>query len=680
MTEQPASLAQHWRVADLRVGELSDRPFQTTNRGLATDVSHVHLVRPSYQRSLVWKRQKAEEFRTSLSKGYPFGVIVLAHEGVVARVNGMELPHHRYRIIDGQQRIYWLNKMNSEFLSDGWFFDEAVPDIKLLDLFATLAASLALPASAVTDLPAKIKVTVAAPGSVASPHSLLQRFIAATGADAPVDPARLDAASEAASLAWSYFDELRRAFSALPVPALIVEKELASSLPDVFVKLNSGLRLSRFDIFAADWAIVELNLDRAVAQPGGIDQQLADELVRYSQTRLSDADVEDNEYEVQLSEGDESVITLYEYLYALSKHVCNQNPLTLGAIPRADEELVLNVASLLFAGDIGRMESLALNFPKGPSGELDAVTFPQALIRAAEAINDALHPLLHWDLGRAVDVNHPTRRRSIPNAFGLLQAAAYIAAYIVNVYDVQPRSVSLRPNGAGVASTITNFKKSLRSWYLADAVTSPFKGSDAYAYTSQRVWTSFASRTPNPAMSGPVEWVRLTGLVKDYVTVGLEVDNTPQQRRLDQPGTGALLRFAYTGMQMVSNEDRDHVIPVAVLRTLPGAPANHLGNWMPLNRTDNRSRGANLWADCLSDARFNPRRNEIERLLFVAPATCSAAAVTSLDAFRRFLVVRYNAMVPRILQNLHHPNVADLVAASSELELPVGTGATATPS
>ncbi len=669
MTEQPSSLTQHWRIAEIRLGELSDKPFSTSNRALASDVQHVHLVRPSYQRSLVWTRQKAEVFRNSLSMGYPFGVIVLAHEGVTQTVNGMELPHHRYRIIDGQQRVYWLNKMHNGFFSDGWFLDESCPDERLLSLFGDLATNLSMDHSMdVIDLIDNIKRAVASENATTNPLDLLRSFIAVTGAPSPVEPDDLESATSAAARAWTYLDEMRRAFGALPVAALIVEKELFASLPDVFVKLNSGIRLSRFDIFAADWAIVTLNLDTAVQQ-NHIDQSLADELIRYSQNRLTDGDIEDSEYEIQLSEGSDGLITLYEYLYALSKYVCSRNPHTLGAIPNAEEELVVNVASILFAGDIGRMKDLVTNYPKDANGELDAMIFPQAVIRAAEAINDALMDLLNWDLGRTIDINRPATRRSIPNAFGLVQAASYMAAYVANIYDVKQSRVLTRPGGTGVTSSITNFKKSLRSWYLLDAVTSPFKGSDAYANASQRVWSSFQQRTTNNAMCSPVEWARLSDSVRNYVEDGLQVESTPQRRRLDQPGTGALLRLTYTGMHMVSNEDRDHVIPISVLQALPGAPANHLANWMPLNRTDNRSRGASLWPSCIDERRFDERRTEIKKLLLVEPEMCGPAAISSLQAFSDFLVMRYNEMVPKIVANLNHSQVTSTQEAVLSLSL-----------
>jgi hypothetical protein len=667
-----AGVQAFWRVADLTPEDLDERPFRSTNRDLVTDdVEYVRLIRPSYQRSLVWKRERAEEFMESLSKGYPFGVLVLAHDGVSDTYDGMDLQHHTYRIIDGQQRIYWLNQMRERFFVDGWFL-KAEQDLgELEELARRLLVELSMNGPHTdAQLVALLKTVMANPSATNNPLLLLREFISASGAPPPVAPEELERPSEIATELWQRLMRSSQTFRSLPVPVLIIGTQLAPELPDVFVKLNSGLRLSRFDIFAAQWAMVTLDLEQAVSHPSsGIDQSLADSLIRYSQARLEEGDVEESDYEVELADN-ESVINLYEYLYALSRIVAERYPSTIGSISKAAEELVLNVAAILFCGDVQRMEQLVDRYPQGTTGELDFELFPAAVLKAAEAVDDALKPLLVWDLGSSPTATEPRKRRSVPTALGLLQVAAYMSAFIVNMYDVKARSIRVLPAGSAVSSRISRYKKALRTWYLHDAVTSPFKGSEASTNISVRVWSNFSQKQPNADMTSPVPLGRLSELVKRYVEDSLIVDATPANRTLSQPGAGALLRLIYTGQTPNSDEDRDHVVPVAVFRVLDKAPGSHVANWMPLNKSDNRRRGSALWADCWGDRAFDPHRAEIERHLFVPPLSVDDSVVESTEAFVSFLRRRFNAMTTSLATTLAHPDESNVSVVADAFVLP----------
>lgn len=659
-------LKPHWRVVEFTVRDLADTdPKRTENVLLGMGSDYVKFTRPSYQRSIKWTEARAREFRRSLAKGYPIGVVVLADDGIQT-MHGTTLRYHNYRIIDGQQRLYWLKTMRDNFFAEAWFLDRDQMDSELSGIFTDLYQSMREGPSedevSMPELQQFVREVSANVSAGTEFRSLLNAAIQASSAEAiPADPDGNDRRVTLASEALVVLKTRKQQFEDMSIFALVIEPELRSELPDVFVKLNSGVRLSSTDIFAADWATYTVDLDQALERGSTfLTGQVVDSLKELSRSRLVDADLDDEGYEVD--EGDTSGLSLYEYLYALSAYVCQLYPSTFGSVKKASSELALNVAALLFTGSISNLQKLPQHFARDHFGELDTDTFPTALLKAANVVDSELNPVIGWDLGEGWTRTNPLKSRSLASAFGLTQAATYLAAYIANVYAVEDQKVGLK---AGAARRGANFRRAVRSWYLADALR-PLDGSDARRRSAERVWSDHGEWEPNTQMLAPVPLDRLARDYQAHTLESLEVAKTPERRRLSGSENCAILRLAYTNLRAYEGSDKDHVIPIRKCEGLINAPLNHFANWMPLSPAENRSRQDRLWADCWPDSGFDANRNEIRRNLVLPYEDVNDSVVASTEALKEFLKKRAGALAVPLLRAMQHPDVENEVEAAQQ--------------
>lgn len=132
-------------------------------------------------------------------------------------------------------------------------------------------------------------------------------------------------------------------------------------------------------------------------------------------------------------------------------------------------------------------------------------------------------------------------------------------------------------------------------WFIADALSEVFQGSDAYAAASRRVWSEFDPDTrtflPNESMLEPVDREVLANLLLVRFEKECDVSVTPKQRRYSEPAC-AVIRTAFAGTTLaISDEEIDHVIPfdARVGKRFPVA-INHPANLMPAPKRLNSGR------------------------------------------------------------------------------------------
>lgn len=633
-----------WEVTTIKIRELGPKPTRVSNRNLASGGEWIHIRRPSFQRSLVWKKEKAKNLRVSLAKGYPFGILIFADEGVSS---SDQKRVQNYLVIDGQQRTNWLNQMYENFFTHGWYSLAPESDAQLLSAIIDIENSAGLSSthrSGMFEL-------ITSEGAMDSLKDFTSRIINwATGAGAGIDFNQISNIYGSTSALYELLQERRRGFGDIEVPLLIIKEELKSDLASVFERLNDSVALERFDIFAAQWSSTTVNLDSK-----DVDQDLSAELYRFAMERLEHGDLDDSQgYEVADIDEQNRTITLYEYFYSLSRLICGRYEDTIGAIPKAESEIVLHVAATLFAGGIQNMQKLGDVYPR-LNGGVDVQNFPNALLLAAADIDSALSPLVGWDLG-AKGSNRATSARQLPIALGLTQLASYLAAHISATHEVGDSRVTKKKTG--FAALQNDFKNSLPSWWLHDALTGTFRGSgsDVREKAKERCWDP--SGKPSLLMQTPYDSRQLGIETGRWVLDSLEVDATPLNRRSDSPATGAILRLVYRSEgKALNGEEKDHVIPFNRVKQskLRFAPTHHVANWMPLNKTDNAARGDKYWPECINDESLSSRRPIIEARLFVPVSETGKETLIDEDSFRKFLVRRYNLMIPKLLDGLGHP-------------------------
>lgn len=651
------AFSPHWRIVDIYVKDLGTAPHTCDNPSLtSSEVSIVRFTRPTYQRSLVWTKKRAKNFKESLEKGYPFGLVVLAYKGVVQESNGIPLAHHHYNIIDGQQRLFWFEKIRLEFFTGGWFVDGEVGEASLATNWQELCDKLLQDAKLtfrevnINKLVAVFKDNGECIKELRTFNDAIRRALDLPHASAPES---IEASMNYVAAFRERLIQLRNDFSGLKIPALIIEKRLENDLSTVFRRLNDSVKLSKYESLAATWAYQTVDLTSALAgadQAQGLSAAEAQSLIDISRNRLIEGDIDDGAYEVDFEESNSAELSLYEYLYSLGRLICDKYPV-IGQIDNAADQLVLAVTAILFTGDGLKVESLIDCFPMNDSGRVDTKVFPQALLQAAHAIQTPMKPIVDWNWGTA----------SLPKALSMNQVAAYMAAYIANVYEVTPRAIKVRETG-GTDSPSTrrsSFQRNLSSWYLHDALETPFKGTPAYANQNARVWAAFNrdERIPNRQMLKSIDVSTLKRSIKTHVIDQSIVTKTPVKRSLTNPGLGALLRLCYKDFSRIEPMDRDHVVPMAKGRVLEKAPLNHFGNWMPLEESINRARQDRFWAECQLLPQVQQHKAQIQDALFMPLSDAGSSHVESVENFIEFLFFRSNQMILHIAQNIGHDDM-----------------------
>lgn len=659
-------LPKFWRTINVTVADIPDDTKEpplahTDNKELAEDPSLVRLNRPKFQRSIVWKEAKAREFRNSLSRGYPFGVVVLLDRGVDDYEG---IPCRHYQILDGQQRLYWLRRMRDNFFRDSWFCASTELEGNLVEISRSVID--AAHASSGHDLSdTDVLNHVRRWAQDLAPDTSIRDFINTVvqelQAPSTLSPDDSGIREDKIYALLRHLQDRFKEFLGLTIPVLVVGRELTELSSDVFHQLNSGLRLSEFDILAADWSSISVNLRQVASATNSqaspkLTPNLADKLTQYANNRLSESvDSEDSEYEFEVDDSDFGDISLYEYLYGLSKHIASTYWKTLGAHDRAST-LFFSTSSLLFAQNVSKHSDLRKKFPRGDHA-YDVDVFLQAILDASAAIDDVLSPIIGWDYARALTNDDPTRTRSLPSGLGFTQAALYLATYIGLKYDVTtassdgPATISLREGGGSLAREDA-FKRNLPSWYLYDAL-HPFSGADAHSRLHSRLWVNESGRLAiNEAMLQVPDFREIGISYWDRMKSELEVDKTPQRRRLRAVQDVGIMRLTYFKSEHSPQIDRDHVIPVRKCENLERVPINHIANFMPLRSTLNRKRQDRLWAYCIDSDEFSNVRNEITQNLLVPPDTVSDQVIQNLETVKDFLLMRSEAVASRLLQNL----------------------------
>lgn len=622
-------------------------------------VDQISFSLPVYQRGLVWTDAHGRRFQDSLKLGWPIGEIVLAErEATPLPNNAGEL--RRYDLIDGQQRTRWLNKSRDRFFADALYSLETA---NALPVLTNLAADLGL--NGASELREAYRAWTGE-SSFAPSRDLedLNKFLHfLTGRySVSLPPSGTEEEGRVHSAIIALNGELKGQYAALKelsVPALVIGNSLNENLHEIFKNLNSGTKLSDLDLLAADWSRIPAPIGASTSLPS----RDRDAVVDYAKRRIADSyDDDEYTYDPDLSELQASELSLFDTLYGLGKLAHERYPHTFAALSESCDRLALFVAAILFTGGVGSRGQLADRYPDEPnSSSRDVSNFPRQFLQACKDIDSAFNPL-----------NTVRAGKKLKGRLGLLQAAAYIAAYIANVFWVAPattRRMESRsrnntivertgPDGMpwSLAMRIDRFKGALIGWFLRDVLREDFQGSDAYANAAARVWLDFDRQnftcSPNPAMLGPAAADELSSLLQERFLQELDVAVTPKQRRYSE-STCAILRVAYSkASPSINDEEIDHVLPFELRRNRNFPVAiNHPANLMPLKKRINGTRRERTLDDFFADASIQASdKSEIAERLFVDVGICGQSVLMTRDSFRIFLEDRYRELCAYALE------------------------------
>lgn len=406
---------------------------------------------PKFQRGLVWSKTKKKEFIKTLKAGLPIGVLLVSEKG------------DKYLVIDGLQRFTTMKDYARDYFS---YIDKS--EITDLDLNSIVLASPS--ARAIFD----------AYTADAKQHQFeaMRDIIAdkiSNGHGQNLNQISKNAASElckkiAAIPDSDLLDVLEAVYVVVEKIAnqakiddiqipLIIFKGKEDELADIFQKLNQeGVRLSKYDVFAATWINKYVTVKN---DPAFIDFIIS----KYeSAQQESDLDISSYDPEEMKQKGE---LTVFEYAFAVGKALKSK---CKKLFPRDNDTKIDSIGFLVLAELMGltyqHMGNLATTIEKYKN--LDFKQFKDAILDAGTIVENALTPY----------IDSPMKTKSGARASLVCHSELQLASYIIVVFKLKydlstDNGLALKPKSKELARV----REFLYKHYLYDILQGYWAGS-----------------------------------------------------------------------------------------------------------------------------------------------------------------------------------------------------------
>lgn len=522
------------------------------------------IILPKYQRGISWTLPRQQKLINSIRRGFPVGAILLAKS--VEASNGTE----SYRIIDGLQRTTAIRRFYAEptkyvGTSDDDYLDEWRE-------FASWVGSEVLgqmlsPAQVNEMLSGILKMSPS--GQI--DRLDLYRSIIARGSNATLDS--LEGNSELESRAKSFVDsvkdELNLANVKIPV---IIYRGPDEDLPLIFERLNSqGVSLSRYEIFAAKWQSVVVDVDADVFRA----------IKTFYLQRLEDATLEIENVDV---DGTPTEVTLFDYLTGLGQVLASQFPVLFS------EEwagtIAFQITSVAHRLHPNKMSGLEDAVRGATPSEIRLEKFRRAVIAVCTDVDRALRGRLNLNL------NSQGRGKSFAGHTEF-QIATIVTRLLVEHFDTATWDEVVSSNQR------KNLDQYVRRWYLADRVRRIWgNAGDTQFY--KRVWSIEEDvHLPNRDTLLRYSDQDLDAALESWFVD--EMGRNDQVRKRVTNETQLVLRYFYYSKLSVQDEEEevfhiDHLVPIKWWRELRSkgiafsGPINSIGNLCLMYKADNSTK------------------------------------------------------------------------------------------
>lgn len=626
---------------------------------------------PQFQRGLRWSEKRRKEFLQSMSEGLPVGTLVLGRQPQDA--NSEET--RTWTVLDGQQRIATINNLLDTYWSKKRFGLSLEACNDWLTQLGLLFDAHFTESDAVEFARDSIEHALGATSDQRPESSILQdssrflrRVCQSAGVEYPVEDRLDDFLAVVTSIRTKVlgdYEQLRK----YPVPVVLVSpnpvrtpSEQYKQLTEVFTALNNQQPLTTYEIVAAQWAPHNVEWP-----PANTSEPLSDWLYDRMQSRISSSysENEDFDFDPNVAEFTIDTVTLYDFVYALGamtdktdirrrqRGATDSSPRTV--FSRPDEKLnetAFDVLALFLQGqkppDFSRLPE---TFERGRLNKVVVHEVIEAYNDAANAVQDALKAF-------APDGDKFVNRRPLFQ----LQAVAYLAAYVALTRnrDFSKRDRIEIPPDQSLSSrdAIRRFKKNLPAWWLLESIDGSFVGSNGNTNAVNRVWTRIDEdqRSPNRAMTEAPSLETVLNALANVFVEDSQQPSAPVQRARQSDLARAVMFATYVGEHFTQKVDIDHVVPFRSNREgqprLPSPlPLNHVANFMPVEKTVNRSRQNNQWRDFITQVPGGQRTAMKNRLL-IDSNLFSSDVLRSPITFLEVMLSRYLPMVDKILQNV----------------------------
>jgi hypothetical protein len=392
--------------------------------------------------------------------------------------------------------------------------------------------------------------------------------------------------------------------------------------------------------------------------------------------------LEDVEDDAPIEGFGENEVSLFDYLYALSKstgsfavresrgaiHTAERFSFPMGA---SSSTQAFDTCALLFSGSLSPagIENLIDTFPTY-RGDYDIALVAEHYLEAAKEIDSKLAPF----------TQHSTKNKKRAS-LGAIQASVYLASYLNSVFDTQlgegdrltikKRSTDrIRTTNGNAnlnhAQRKSNFRENLPSWWLIQTISDVFQGSDAYKQAFEKVWKRHETNSlngrvvfveENDMILGQPELSDMLSAFRNLFVKEFRVSQAPTTRSPSQSAL-ALFSVVYKDKnQDMGAYDMDHVVAYRSQRNAPNSrlekpiPLNHVGNFMPLLSNLNRSRGNTAWNQYFMTL-DGANKETVKNDLLIDPGLFEEGLLSDLNSFGALLLGRYVMMIHKAMINI----------------------------
>jgi hypothetical protein len=594
---------------------------------------------PSYQRGIVWPKEKKASLIRSIAEGFPIGALMMYVKEVLPNGKTTVL-----QVIDGLQRStavleYAKSPLALAPVTSLWIRREVFASIQelLADHGFTLEVSklIQLTQDWAEDAgtPSQLNGFTANDLAFVYAKSLgLEEFSFALRSH--LVPILKEHVIEVIEVKLQELDDYE-----IPV---ILYSGPESDLPDIFEKLNSGTPLTKYDKFHATWsekyAIVE-------------NDEIRD-FVKSRYKLLVDQDWEIAGFDPNADLGTKD-LNLFEYLTGLG-HLLSDSFPYLFAEAKIDKEapsIGFALATLAMGLRLNDMDKLPEAFPV--DGEyLNPSRFESALKDICSIINDRLSKFLSLKLNSGKNSG-----RFLPHSE--LQVISIICRALVEKYDT---ATWLPKPGSNQLYVLL---ESMTVHYVLDILRDVWKGSgDSNAYG--RIW----SENHNGDLVKSAHYVQKPELSEVKSVLNEYHVNELRKNQTERPSvsmkTKLLLRVLYADIVTHSSNLSDdfhieHIYPVKALADfilanpgIDGLPISAFGNLAILTKNDNIIKGKNFIGDYL--VRNASKVSDVDKIqaYIISPDIHSVTlkSFDSAESYRDFCTARFAVQLSKITKFL----------------------------
>jgi hypothetical protein len=627
---------------------------------------------PKFQRGLRWKDSKRKAFADSMRQGRPIGTLTFSLD-----TEDSEEDEKTYFVLDGQQRIAAVSLIIEGFWKDEhWrLAGHAEQDaIKKLDGFLGADATSRALKDLLTD--EKQEHLELLDGQFLTRLSTLcERDLPDHGGT------KFEYLLRATNKLREALQGQLKGLESYPVSAHIIDpgegltpSEERQLITDVFVNLNSNMKLSKNELLAAEWEQVTIlwppknpREKDSTKRWNSRNDELFNKMKERIETSYKELE-EEFEYDPDVEVVTKENVSLYDWLHALSvttnRSADYKSNSYLAAFNETSklEELAFDTLSLLITGSNtpnskSFREAFEDHFVGGGEGKFQVNKFQHAYFEAAEAINKALSPIKEY-------VGNSNRKEPL----GKIAATTYLAYYIALTRNTFHWDKASEPNDAGTADGRTNsqrqkdFLMHLKGWWILDVLQDTFIGSEANQLAHERVWVEFDRKnkihTLNTTMLDPIDIELLAArFVAIFTEEWTEPIKSPGRRNWSKAAK-VVTMTCFSTEKLEDELELDHLV---AWKNGEGGrppdkplPLNHVANYAPISDTINRKRQNTPWAEYFPTL-SPPDQKKIEGRLIISPDEFSPEARSEIETFQNLLHKRWILMVFKTFNAIGNP-------------------------